>query len=563
MKLVDYNTADVLTILSKVKIFPSEKIESETVEFKDFSSEKSLYSDRISEELCAFANHMGGVLIVGVKDNSNIDDKTWEKQLVGAFKVDKNEVEKRIRGKIQSQINLRVDNVNFESKNYIAIYIVRNLEVLVTTASGKVYMREGRDSRPMTSEEVEKAVKSLQNYDWSADNLYRIEISLLEDSDIQEAMSKYYNIKDIKTSITKQSFLEAIEVTKNGILTKGGLLFLGKTDAIREYLGDYEIRFSWKEGTELRINEIWSGNLWSAINKAKEIFNQCVSKKEINFKGNRHFIPNLDPIAFNEAFLNAIAHRDYSLDGMISIEFSGSILTITSPGLFYGGVTADNIAFHEPRHRNKALARILMTYKFIDRAGMGVLRMGVKSLVYGRSFPKFEEENNSIKVSMEAEYIRPAIFILTHGKQSLYLHDLILLNTLYQKGYLSLFKCFKLIKKVISNQWEGIQEFISRWDNHIELCGSKNEISLRIKDEAKDFFELEKTLQPPSNSDKFVKLFIILQKYKSANNEEISNYLEYKQHQSTSRFLSNIKWIEKIGKGIATQYKIKRPEDLD
>ena len=119
MKLVDYNTVDVLTILSKVKIFLSGKIEGETVEFKDFFSEK--------------------------------------------------------------------------------------------------------------------AVKSLQNYDWSADNLYGKEVSLLEGSNVKEAINKYYAIQDFRTAMKEQNFLEAIEVTKNGILTKGELLFLGKTDAIRDH----------------------------------------------------------------------------------------------------------------------------------------------------------------------------------------------------------------------------------------------------------------------------------------------------------------------------------------
>ena len=53
----------------------------------------------------------------------------------------------------------------------------------------------------------------------------------------------------------------------------------------------------------------------------------------------------------------------------------------------------------------------------------------------------------------------------------------------------------------------------------IELCGSKEEVNLRIKDEVKDFFALEKTLRPPLNSDKFVKLFTLLKKHGWASKE--------------------------------------------
>ncbi len=42
MTQIDYSTADILTILSRVKAEPSDKIESETIEFKEFSSESAL-----------------------------------------------------------------------------------------------------------------------------------------------------------------------------------------------------------------------------------------------------------------------------------------------------------------------------------------------------------------------------------------------------------------------------------------------------------------------------------------------------------------------------------------
>ncbi len=557
MTLIDYSTADVLTILSKVKSGPSDKIESETIEFKEFVSESSLYgSKELAEEICALANCQGGVLIVGVRDGSNLQGNDWKEQLVGFKEVDTSETEKRINGKLQNLVTLRVENINFENKNYVAMYVIHNWESLVTTTSGKVCIREGRDSRPMTPEEVERAVKSLQNYDWSSDVLQRAELSALDEEHVNEAFDMYTSLMKQEAAPSKEDFLESVGITHNGILTKGGLLFLGEKDAIRNYLGDYEYRFSWKEGTNLRINEVWSGNIWDSINKAKSLFDKCVTEIDINFRGNKYKVPNLDPVAFYEAFLNAVVHRDYAVDGMIAVEFSGNELSINSPGTFYGEITTENIAYHSPRHRNKALARILMTYRFVDRAGMGILRMGVKSLVYGRKYPFFEETADSIKVSMQAEYIRPAIFVLTHGKQQLFLPDLILLNALSERAYIPLPECADMVKKVIVDTSKAIIDFSKRWDNYLEICGTKEGILLRIKEDSVVFFDLHKTIKPPPNSNKFVKLFFMLKKHKWVSNEDVSTLLGYKQSQSTSRFLSAIEWIERSGKGIATKYKL-------
>ncbi len=535
----------------------SDKIESETIEFKEFTSESSLHGSReLAEEICALANCQGGALIVGVKDASNLQDNDWTKQLVGFPEVDIPETEKRINGKLQSLVNLRIENINFEGKNYVAMYVIHNLESLVTTTSGKVCIREGRDSRPMTPEEVEKAVKSLQNYDWSADVLQRVNLSDIDETHVDDAFSTYKSLLKQETDPSKEGFLESVGVTHNGVITKGGLLFLGKQNIIKDQLGDFEYRFSWKEGTDLKINEVWSGNIWESLHKAKSLFEKCVTEIDIDFKGNKYKIPNLDPVAFHEAFLNAVVHRDYAVDGMITVEFSGNELSITSPGTFYGEITTENIAYHSPRHRNKALARILMTYRFVDRAGMGVLRMGIKSLVYGRKYPVFEETADSINVSMQAEYINPAIFVLTHGKQRLYLADLVLLNTLSEKAYVPLPECADMIKKVVRDTSKAIIDFSNRWDIYLEICGTKEGILLRIKDDQVDFFDLHKTIKPPPNSDKFVKLFFMLKKHKWVSNEDVSALLGYKQSQSTSRFLSTIEWIERSGKGIASRYKL-------
>ncbi len=113
-----------------------------------------------------------------------------------------------------------------------------------------------------------------------------------------------------------------------------------------------------------------------------------------------------------------------------------------------------------------------------------------------------------------------------------------------------------MIKKVIVDTSKAIIDFSNRWDTYLEICGTKEGILLRIKDNSVDFFDLHKTIKPPPNSDKFVKLFFMLKKHKWVSNEDVSTLLGYKQSQSTSRFLSDIEWIERSGKGIATKYKL-------
>jgi predicted HTH transcriptional regulator len=553
----EYNTASVFAVLESVKLRPSDEIESETVEFKEYSSEKSLHNDsELPGEICALANRKGGLLICGVRDGSKVQASNWPSQLVGFPSIDPITTGDRIKGRLQNSVQLHIENIAFESKNYLAIFVQKHRSSVVMTTQGKAYIREGRSSRPMTPEEVERAVKSLQNYDWSADFIEGLTSKNLSAADVQKALEVYCQLRKLEQVPTTDAFLESIEATKNGLITKGGLLFLGESTAIKKYLGDIEFRFSWKEGVTLKRNEVWAGNLWNAIQKAKDSFQSCVSNVELKYKENTFTVPNLDPIAFHEAFLNAVAHRDYSIDGMVSVEFVGSRLTITSPGLFYGGVSPDNIFFHDPRHRNKALARTLMEYKFVDRAGMGILRMGIKSLVYGRRFPTFEEQTDSVKVSMEAEYIRPGIFVLTRERTELHIPDLVILNSLYEKGHLEVVECIELIGKTAQTPWHALDKFVERWSQFVEFCGTKEAVSIRVKETAKDLFQIQKPLRLPQNSIKFVTLFHFLRKHGSATNEEISDLLEYSHSSTTSRFLADLDWVERTGKGVASKWRL-------
>ena len=259
-------------------------------------------------------------------------------------------------------------------------------------------------------------------------------------------------------------------------------------------------------------------------------------------------------MAFHEAFLNALVHRDYSLDGMISVNFTGDKLSITSPGGFYGGVTAENIALHEPRHRNKALAKTLMLYNLVDRAGMGVLRMGLRSLIYGRSFPTFTEKFDSIDVSMHAEYLRPAIFVKTCDDLDRYgITELLLMNNVYETGYAPVKTLQRQLKTVTDDPWRSIQAAIKTEDS-LELCGNKSGVFVRAKSEWTKFYQISKAFRTPGASDKHVKTYAFLKKHGESSNEDITRLLGHNHSSQTSAFLRDAEYVQRTGSGPSARW---------
>ena len=210
---------------------------------------------------------------------------------------------------------------------------------------------------------------------------------------------------------------------------------------------------------------------------------------------------------------------------------------------------AEHIAKHEPRHRNKALAKMLMGFHLVDRAGMGVLRMSVNSLRYGRALPEFAERTDCVEVAMQGEYIRPGVFILTVDESKDYgIPELLILNSVYDVGVMPIQSMIKLLGKVVTNPWNAIESAISKLDS-VELCGSREGIFIRVKQEWNKLLSVTKTFRITPASHKHVRLYSYLTRHGSASNADIKAYLGFKHTSQTSAFLKENAYVKRTGRG--------------
>ncbi|WP_288955967.1 RNA-binding domain-containing protein [uncultured Polaribacter sp.] len=550
-------------ILEILKTIPSENIESENIEFKNYESERSLHNSKdLADEISAIANQKGGKILIGVVDSCEVKNNNWSSQLNGFDLVDIDTTKERLLGKIRPKINISLRNIEFEGKNYLEITIPNVVHSLVSTSSGKVHIREGKSSVPCEPYQIQQLVKNLQSYDWSSEDLNLDIIDSLDSDAVMEAKIDFCKRKLIDfTQLGDLEFLESIGATKNGILNRSGLLFLGKSDIIKKNLGLFEFRYSWKKRTgELIINDVWDDCIWNSINRAKIHFKKCNELLPLEYEGKNYVLSTLDEQAFHEAFLNSIVHRDYSVDGMTTVNFKERELVITNPGSFYGGVNSDNISYHEPRHRNKVLGKTLMNFQLVDRAGMGVLRMGLKSLLYGRELPTWTESEDNVEVRMAAEYFRTGVFLLTQIYiPDCSITDLYIINSTFEVGSISLKELTKNLKKIIPDPWSSIQTSLKRkeMELYFELKGNNEGVFVCVKDLGFNLLKVTKKFRASSNSKKHIKLYKYLKIHAEASNEEIMKHLEFAQPSSTYNFLKKLKYVANEGKSRSSRWMLK------
>lgn len=555
---------DLIQLFEKLKITPSEDLESESLEFKNYRDANSFYNSKeLCDEISALANKNGGSIIIGIKDSSEIKNKQFIDQLNGFEIIDLDIARERINGKLKPKIDVKLDYHKFESKNYLIISVPNIKYSLVSTSSGKVYLREGKSSVPAEPYQIQELVNNLQTYDWSSqeiavdDLLSFLNPEALNEAKIDFAFRRGINFADL----TDLGFLESVNATKNGVLTFSGLLFLGKINKIEHFLGYHEYRFSWRTNNGLLImNDVWNDCLWNSIKRVKEHFKLCNQSRAITYNEKSYDLTPLDEQAFHEAILNAIVHRDYAIDGMISINYKGDELIITNPGKFYGGVNEENISYHEPRHRNKSLAKLLMAFQLVDRAGMGVLRISLNSLKYGRDFPSWKENLSSIEVKMPAEYIKSSLFILTQKLiTDCSLTELFIFNKLHGVGIVSINEIEKDLKRVFKEPWTEIEKAINReaMKQYIQLKGNNDGVFITTTNIGNIWLDVAKPFRDAVNSEKHVKLYLYLKRHKSANNEVIKTLLQFSRSSVTSNFLAKLRYAKNTGKSRSSLWSLK------
>ena len=115
--------------------------------------------------------------------------------------------------------------------------------------------------------------------------------------------------------------------------------------------------------------------------------------------------------ALRELLVNAVAHRDYNMQGdNVHLFIFSDRIEIHSPGGLPGPVTLQNLL--EARFsRNAVVTQVLSDMGFVERLGYGLNRAIMAMRQHNLRPPRFEEIANSFRVTLygEPEFAMPGL----------------------------------------------------------------------------------------------------------------------------------------------------------
>ena len=357
------------------------KGENERIEFKESLSLK----DEIGISVSSFANFLGGVVLIGVKDSGEIRGAEIGKDTIESLA---NYIKQHTDNSIYPSIS--AEKVN--EKNVLVVRVDESNEKPVFFKR-RAYIRAGKSVHSLSHAEIKKMVRESSFYSWDGEICAN---STLKDID-KDNVEWYLNQREEHRNVPKNKkmplkvLLNNIGVVRDNKPTNAGILFFGSNSLLQlpqSQLRLVRIRGGSIDGLILDRKDC-EGTLWEMVGQAEEFL-----RKHINFIGIRtsnsfqrkdKFDIPLD--ALKELVINALIHRDYETKADTRVFIFDDRIEIVNPGSFPQGVTPQ-----KPVHRpvNPLLSQYMYDTGFIEKYGSGIIKArnllrenGNKDLSYG------------------------------------------------------------------------------------------------------------------------------------------------------------------------------------
>ncbi|UJS16666.1 MAG: putative DNA binding domain-containing protein [Candidatus Jettenia sp.] len=387
----------------------------------EFKTAKNNFSaDKDLPDYCAaLSNEGGGKLILGVNPN---------KKVVGtsAFQGTHN----RLSHELFTKIKIRVDVEEFyHPEGRVLIFHIPSRpqgRPIKSTGSYTYPMRAGESLTEM-DEITLKSIFSETNPDFSNKIVNGLSLIDLDEKALENFKKRWAQKAEREDYLTfsNEKMLRAIGLLSDKGLNYACLILFGKKEKICELLPGSEIIFEWRQDAkkvshDFRINwrepflKIYD-EVWEAIN-ARNLripFQEGLFQREV-------YAFSEKPI--REALLNAVAHRDYTINNQSTfIKASPEEFIIESPGGFPPGITLENILY-KTYWRNRSIAETFEKAGLAERSGQGMDDIFGSTIKEGKGMPDLSESDDySVRLKIPAQ-VKDTDFIfflerVAHSKQ--------------------------------------------------------------------------------------------------------------------------------------------------
>jgi ATP-dependent DNA helicase RecG len=354
----------------------------------------------IARLLSGMANADGGTLLVGVEPDKSVTGIPYDHdELLALIQAPQNLLRPQLTPSCEKVRLGNLQLLKFEIGSALEIYRV---------AGGRSFYRVAAETVALPAEQIQalkEAKKTVYYERQQALNATRFDLDtelvnafvdkVQPGGDPQTVLSQTYHLLDTSRAIPGPNMAALLLFAKDPTRwhPRGGIDFVKYEGAERQHGSSLNVvkRIRFEAPLVRLIDE--------AVGRIKEHVRERTILHDLFFRERLEY----PTFAWQEALVNAVAHRDYSLTGAsIEVWMFDDHITVRSPGLPPAPVTLEQLRQQKSIHfsRNPLIVRTLADLGYLREMGEGVPRMYQEMETYGLHPPEFSIDGFILTVTL-------------------------------------------------------------------------------------------------------------------------------------------------------------------
>lgn len=374
--------------------------------FNDVKS-KRIKPSKLQETFVAFANSDGGDLYIGIEDKS----ETGERLIGFEEQEEANDIiSTLLESTVPAVENVFIEFLQTENNGLILHFSIPKSPKVHYTANGDCFIRVNASKRKIIGGRITQLgySKGAEPYEKKATEIELEEI--IDSPNLKSYMERVETNQDAPRFLQKQRLL--IKVGEERKPTVACVLLFDEEPqaslqtrcAVKVYrlrTTDSEYKREQLEEMPATINGTIENVIYQTIEKVNEYLDG------VSFQQGDKLVKMEYPAeALKEVLVNAVIHRDYSLNDDIHVRIFDNRIEVVSPGKLPGYMTMDNL-YTERFSRNPNIVRLLhnLPNPVNHDIGEGLDTVKNELKKAGLIAPIFEEQENSFIVTIKHQKI--------------------------------------------------------------------------------------------------------------------------------------------------------------
>jgi len=322
----------------------------------------------LAQEMIAFSNTLGGMLIIGASNDGSISGLTRD-DMGRLNSLISNAASQQVR----PPINPITENISLDNGLVMVVNIFKGISKPYMDKNGVIWVKSGADKRKATSRE------EIQRMYQDANLLHgdEIPVNTMQITDVDEALfsafySKQYQEPLDTQDLSLKNIFENLNLIRNDVLNIAGALLFAKKPQYK--LPAFIVKCVCYPGNEIDVStyndsQDVSGNLLTVFDNSLGFIFRNIKRVQAGNDVNSLGELEIPKIVFEELLANALIHRDYFVSASIRMFIFSNRIEIISPGHLPNNLSIENIKNGNSNIRNPILASFAT--KLLPYRGLG------------------------------------------------------------------------------------------------------------------------------------------------------------------------------------------------